>query len=104
MIFLSLKNALPFCLQEKRSEKSIFNTKSELLQNRTDKQIMPLKTTVNWLFNAICYLAISCFDWKFDVFQQTVVRAYYSLEDDHWVSSKFSHVGIDVNKEVSRIK
>ena len=46
-------------------------------QNRTEKQIMLSKTTVNWLFNDICYLFIACFDSKFTVFQQAVVMAYY---------------------------
>ena len=40
---------------------------------------MSTKTTVNWLFNEIWfYLFIACFDWKIAVFQQTVVRAYYT--------------------------
>ena len=30
-----------------------FNTNSELSQNRTEKQIMPLKQTVDCLFNNI---------------------------------------------------
>ena len=38
----------------------IFNTNSELSQNRTEKQIVPSKT--NWPFNDICYLVIACFD------------------------------------------
>ena len=33
--------------------KTRFNTNSELLQNRTEKQIMPFKTKVNWLFSDI---------------------------------------------------
>ena len=33
--------------------KTHVNTNGELLQNRTEKQIMPSKTTVNWLFNNI---------------------------------------------------
>ena len=40
----------------------MFNAKNELSQNRTEKQIMPFKTTVNWLFADICYLVIGCFD------------------------------------------
>ena len=40
----------------------------------TEKQIMPFKTTVDWLFNdAWCYLVAGCFDWKIGVVQQTVV-------------------------------
>ena len=31
----------------------MFNPNSELWQNRTEKQIMPSKITVNWLFNDI---------------------------------------------------
>ena len=35
----------------------------ELSQNRTEKQIMPFKTTVNWLFNDLCcYLVTGFFD------------------------------------------
>ena len=45
------KILVPFCLRKTR--KRIFNTNSELLQNRTEKQIMPFKTTVNWLFDNI---------------------------------------------------
>ena len=41
--------------------KRIFNTNSELSQNRKEKQIMPFKTIVNWLFNEICSLVMSCF-------------------------------------------
>ena len=60
--------------------KGIFNTDSELLQNYTEKQIIPFKTTVNWLFNDIwCYLVVGCFDWKIVIFQQIVVRVYYIL-------------------------
>ena len=52
----------------------MFNANCELSQNRTEKQIMPIKTTVNWLFNDIwCYLVMGYFDWKISVFQQTVV-------------------------------
>ena len=43
-------------------------------QNRPEKQIMPLKRTINWLFNDIwCYLVMGCSDWKIGVFQQRVV-------------------------------
>ena len=53
MIFLVLKNACAFLLAKEKTCKSIFNTNSELLQIRTEKQIMPFKTTVDWLFNDI---------------------------------------------------
>ena len=43
-----------FC-RWKSTDKSIFNTNSELSQNLTEKKIMPFKTTVNWLFNGIWY-------------------------------------------------
>ena len=43
--------------------KRTFNTNSKLSQNHTEKQIMPFKTTVNWLFNDVsCYLVIAFFD------------------------------------------
>ena len=59
----------------------MFNTNSELSKNRTEKQIIPFKTTLNWLFNSIrCYLLIGYFDSKIAVFQETVVRVYYILK------------------------
>ena len=51
--FCQWKTLVPFCLQKKIPEKSIFNNNSELSQNLTEKQIMPLKTTVTLLFNDI---------------------------------------------------
>ena len=51
--FCHWKTLVPFCLQKKIPEKSIFNNNSGLLQNRTEKQIMPFKTTVTLLFNDI---------------------------------------------------
>ena len=55
--------------------KHIFNVNSELSQNRTEKQILPLKTTLNWLFNDIwCYLVIVSFEGEIGIFKQTVVR------------------------------
>ena len=57
------RTLVPFCLQKKRPEKCIFNISSELLQNCTEKQIMPFKATLNWLFNnKLCYLVIGSFD------------------------------------------
>ena len=38
-------------VSERKGLKLIFKTKGELSQNRTEKQIMTLKTTVNRLFN-----------------------------------------------------
>ena len=67
-------------LAKEKTWKCIFNTNSELSQNGTEKEIMPSKTTVNWLFNNIgCYLFIGCFNSKIGVFQQSVVRVYYVL-------------------------
>ena len=74
-IFLSLENPYAFLVAKKKTWKRIFNTNSKLSQNRTEKQVMPLKTTISWLFNDIwCYLVIGCFDWNTGVFQQIVVR------------------------------
>ena len=48
---------------ERKYLRRIFNTNSELLQNCTEKQIMPFKTTVNCQFNDMgCSLVIGCFD------------------------------------------
>ena len=74
-MFMSLENACTFLLAKEKIWKRIFNTNNELSQNPTEKQIMPFKTTVNWLFNDICYLVMGCFDWKIGVFQQTVVKS-----------------------------
>ena len=69
---MSLENPL-----NENTLKRIFDTDSELSQ----KQIMPSKTTISWLFNDIrCYLFIVWFDWKIPTFQQTVVRVYYILK------------------------
>ena len=45
------KTLAHFYLRQKRSEKQ-----------KTEKEIMLFKTTVNWLFNYICYLVIAFFD------------------------------------------
>ena len=86
-IFLSLENPCTFLLAKEKTWKRIFNTNSELSQNRTEKQIMPSKTTINWLFNDIwCYLFIACFDWKIGIFQKTVVRVY-TLKSFYWMKA-----------------
>ena len=79
MIFFH--NPCTCLIVKEKTWKRVFNSNSELLQNRTEKQIMPFKITVNWLFTDIwCYLAIGCFDWKTVAFQQKVVQVYYILE------------------------
>ena len=40
-------------LAKEKTLKRIFNTNIELSQNRSEKQTMPFKTAVNWLFNDI---------------------------------------------------
>ena len=52
-IFMLLKNHCNFLLEKEKTWRRIFNANSELSQNRTEKQIMLFKTTVNWLFNDI---------------------------------------------------
>ena len=80
-IFLPLENPCTFLLVKEKTWKRIFNTNSELSQNRTEIQIMPSKTTIKWLFNDIwSYFFIACFDWRIGVFQQTVVRVCYILK------------------------
>ena len=49
-IFLSLENPCTFLLVKEKTWQHIFNTNNPLSQNHTEKQIMPFKTTVNWLF------------------------------------------------------
>ena len=77
-IFLSLENPCTFLLAKEKTWKRIVNSNSELSQNRTEKQIMPFKRTVNWLFSDIwCYLVMGCFDWKIGFYQQTVVKGLF---------------------------
>ena len=67
-------------LAKKNPWKRIFNTNSELSQNRTEKQTMPSKTTINWLFNDIWhYLFIACFDWKIGFFNKQLYGFIISL-------------------------
>ena len=79
-IFMSLENPT-FLLAKEKTWKRIFNANSELSKNRTEKQIMPFKITVNWLFDDIWYyLVIGCFNWKIGIFQQTVLRGLLYLK------------------------
>ena len=72
-------NPYTFFLAKQETWKRTFNINIELLQNRTEKQIIPFNTTVNWLLNMWCYLVIAFFDWKISAFQWTVVRVYCIL-------------------------
>ena len=55
--FLSLVNLCTFFIVKEKTWKRIFNINSELLQNRTEKQIIPSKITISWLFNDMwCYM------------------------------------------------
>ena len=77
-IFLSLENpyffASTFLLVKEKTWKRFFVTSSESSQNHAEKQFMPPKTTVIWLFSEIrCYLVTGWFDWKIGVFQQTFI-------------------------------
>ena len=65
------KTVVPFYLRKERS----------ISKNRKEKQIMPCRSTINWLFNDIwCYLFNTCFDWEIGVFQQIVVGVYHILK------------------------
>ena len=77
-IFLSLENPCTFLLAKEKTWKRIFNTNSELSQNRTEKQIMPSKTTINWLFNVIYSLLVLI--EKLAFFQPAVLKVYYILK------------------------
>ena len=70
------KTLVPICLRKKRPENAFLtlmvNYRKIALKK---KKLCHSKQPVNWLFNDIwCYLVTGCFDWKIDVFQQTVVR------------------------------
>ena len=50
------------CHWKRKDLKTHFYTNSELSENRTEKKIIPSKSTINWLFNNIwCYLFITGF-------------------------------------------
>ena len=94
-IFLSLENPCTFLLTKEKTWRRIVFTNSNLSQNRTEKQIMPSQTTINWLFNDIwCYLFFACFDWKIGVFQQNNCKGLLypqskSIEQFEWLVSKY---------------
>ena len=77
-MFLFLENPCTFLLAKEKTWQYIFNTNSELSElskNRTEKQIIPFKITINWLPNDIwCYLVTGWFNWKIRVFLQTVPK------------------------------
>ena len=53
-----LNNTCTFLLAKEKTWKRTFNINSKLLLNHTEKQIMPFKTTVNWLFNDLWYYLV----------------------------------------------
>ena len=57
-IFLSLENPWTFLLAKEKTRKQIFNSNSELSQNRTGKQIMSFKTTVNYVSEIYWYMML----------------------------------------------
>ena len=63
MRLISLENPCTFLLPKEKTRKGIFNTNSELSQNRAKKQVMLSQTTINWLFNDTpCYLFNAWFE------------------------------------------
>ena len=46
-----VESCCAFLVAKEKITENIFNTNSELSQNCTEKQIMPPKTTIYWLFN-----------------------------------------------------
>ena len=70
------KTPCTFLLVKEKTWKRIFNTNSELSQNRTEKQIMQSKTIINWLFKDIwSWLK----NWRFSA----VVKVYYIVNYCH---------------------
>ena len=87
---MSLENPFTFLLAKEKTWKHIFHTNSELLENQTEKQIMPYKTTTNWQFNDLwCYVFNACFDWKIGIIHETVVKGFYYILDLHSHSWKY---------------
>ena len=77
---------LPFCLRKKRAKNAFlalivnYHKIAPKKNKKKNKQIMPSKATINWLFNDIWYSFIAWFDWKTGVFEQAVLRVYYILK------------------------
>ena len=81
---MSLENPCTFLIAKEKTWKRIFNTNSELSQNRTEKQIMLFKTTVKyWLFNDIYMILFSHWlfwlqNWRFSTSSCNLVARQYS--------------------------
>ena len=56
-----MENPCTFLLAKEKTWNCIFNTNKGLSQNHTEKQIMPSKTTVNWLFHDAFYCVFLVF-------------------------------------------
>ena len=60
-----------FLLAKEKTWKRTFNINDKLSQKCTEKEIMPFKTTVNWLFKSYVMLFTYCLFWmKTGAFQQ----------------------------------
>ena len=57
-MFLSMENPCTFLLVKEKTWKGIFNTSSELSQNRTEKQIMLLKIVYLMIYDVIYSLVV----------------------------------------------
>ena len=87
-IFLSLKSPCTFLPEKEKNWKLIFNTNSELFQNRTEKQIILCETTVNRPFKW-CYLVIACFDWTIGIFQEFIMSLTKNISNHQKWSFKY---------------
>ena len=57
------KTLVPFCLRKEIPGNAFLTLTVNYRKNHTEKQIMPFKTTLNWLFDDICCnLVIGSFD------------------------------------------
>ena len=88
-IFLSLENPFTFLLAKEKTWKRILNTNSEFSQNRTEKQIMPSKTAINWLFNDIwCYLFFVLIEKLFFLFFKKQLQGFIIKSKNIWHKSR----------------
>ena len=92
-IYLSLESPTTFLLAKEKTWKRIFCTNSELSQSHTEKQIMPSKTTVKWLFNIydVIYSLFVLFE-KSAFFNKQLWGFIISL--NLWQISKYAHLSI----------
>ena len=72
-----MKEKVFSCFPRKKPENAFLTLIVNYRKIVQNKQIMPFKTTANWLFNDIVLFSHCFFYWEIGVFQETVVRSLF---------------------------